>query len=54
MPPTRMMRTPRHEAGNEKEASHMKRLIAAMTDNLQKYEAKYGVVDAGDPSLPVH
>ena len=29
-------------------------LIAAMTDNLQKYEAKYGVVDAGDPTLPVH
>jgi hypothetical protein len=33
---------------------HMKRLLAAMTDNLQKYETKYGVVDAGDPSLPVH
>ena len=33
---------------------HMKRLVAAMVDNLQKYEAKYGVIDAGDPSLPVH
>ena len=33
---------------------HMKRLVAAMVDNLQKFEAKYGVIDAGDPSLPVH
>ena len=33
---------------------HMKRLLAAMADNLQKFETKYGVVNAGDPSLPVH
>jgi hypothetical protein len=32
----------------------MKRLVAAMVDNVQKYEAKYGVIDAGDPGLPVH
>ena len=37
-------------------ARHPRRVaaVAAMVDNLQKYEAKYGVVDAGDPSLPVH
>ena len=33
---------------------HMKRLVTAMVDNLQKFEAKYGVVDPGAPSLPVH
>ncbi|HXX31162.1 MAG TPA: DUF3467 domain-containing protein [Myxococcaceae bacterium] len=33
---------------------HMKRLIAAMADNLQKYEARFGVVDTGGPDLPVH
>jgi hypothetical protein len=33
---------------------HLKRLIAALVDNLQKYAAKYGDIDAGDPSLPVH
>ena len=33
---------------------HMKRLVTAMVDNLQKFEANYGVVDPGDPSLPVH
>jgi GMP synthase PP-ATPase subunit len=33
---------------------HMKRLVAAMVDNLQKYEAKFGVIDAGDSKLPVH
>jgi hypothetical protein len=34
---------------------HMKRLIAAMVDNLQKYEARFGVVDTGGgPDLPVH
>ena len=33
---------------------HMKRLVSAMVDNLQKYEAKYGVIEAGDPGLPVH
>jgi len=34
---------------------HMKRLIAAMVDNLQKYEARFGVVESGGgPDLPVH
>jgi len=34
---------------------HMKRLIAAMADNLQKYEARFGVVETGGgPDLPVH
>ena len=34
---------------------HMKRLIAAMVDNLQKYEARFGVVESGGGlDLPVH
>ena len=33
---------------------HMKRLVAARVDNLQKFESRYGVLDPGDPSLPVH
>jgi hypothetical protein len=33
---------------------HMKRLLAAMTDNLQKYEARFGVVEMAGPELPVH
>jgi hypothetical protein len=34
---------------------HMKRLLAAMADNLQKYEARFGVVEtAGGPDVPVH
>jgi hypothetical protein len=33
---------------------HMKRLLAAMADNLQKYEARFGVVEPGGPDLPVH
>jgi hypothetical protein len=33
---------------------HMKRLLAAMTDNLQKYEARFGTVDTAGPDLPVH
>jgi Protein of unknown function (DUF3467) len=33
---------------------HMKRLLAAMTDNLQKYEARFGVVESAGPDLPVH
>jgi hypothetical protein len=33
---------------------HMKRLLAAMTDNLQKYEARFGVVEISSLDLPVH
>jgi hypothetical protein len=33
---------------------HMKRLVAAMADNLQKYEARFGVIDASGPAVPVH
>jgi Protein of unknown function (DUF3467) len=33
---------------------HMKRLLAAMNDNLQKYEARFGVVESAGPDLPVH
>ena len=33
---------------------HMKRLLAAMADNLQKYEARFGVVEMQNPDLPVH
>lgn len=35
---------------------HFKRLVAAMADNLAKYEAKFGVIDvsAPQPNLPVH
>jgi hypothetical protein len=33
---------------------HMKRLLAAMADNLQKYEARFGVIDASGPAVPVH
>lgn len=33
---------------------HMKRLLAAMTDNLQKYEARFGVVETSNLDLPVH
>ena len=32
---------------------HMKRLLAAIQDNLAKYEARFGVVDVGEtPSFP--
>jgi hypothetical protein len=32
---------------------HLKRLIAAMEENLAKYEARFGVVDLGDaPRFP--
>jgi hypothetical protein len=36
--------------------SHFKRLIAAMNDNLAKYEAKFGIVEIAPPQLnvPVH
>jgi hypothetical protein len=33
---------------------HMKRLLAAMQDNLQKYEARFGAVEMSSPDLPVH
>ena len=33
---------------------HLKRLLAAMQDNLTKFEAKFGPVDGTDPSTPVH
>jgi hypothetical protein len=33
---------------------HMKRLLAAMTDNLQKYEARFGVVETSSSDLPIH
>ena len=33
---------------------HMKRLVAAMADNLAKYESRFGVIDASDSGLPVH
>jgi hypothetical protein len=32
---------------------HMKRLLAAIQDNLAKYEARFGVVELGDaPGFP--
>jgi hypothetical protein len=33
---------------------HFKRMIAAMGDNLQKYEAKFGVIDAADEPDVIH
>jgi len=33
---------------------HLKRLLAAMSENLQKYEARFGVVETQGPDLPVH
>jgi hypothetical protein len=33
---------------------HMKRLLAALADNLQKYEARFGVVESGGSDLPIH
>jgi hypothetical protein len=33
---------------------HLKRLLAAMQDNLAKFEAKFGPVDGGDSGTPVH
>ena len=33
---------------------HMKRLLAAMADNLQKYEARFGAIETQGPDLPVH
>lgn len=32
---------------------HMKRLLLAIQDNIQKYEARFGVIDLGDtPHFP--
>ena len=33
---------------------HMKRLLAAMQDNVSKYEAKFGFIETADPGVPVH
>jgi hypothetical protein len=33
---------------------HMKRLVAAMQENLAKYEARFGVIELRDADSPVH
>lgn len=33
---------------------HMKRLLAAIQDNLAKFEAKFGPIDSNEPQNPVH
>ncbi len=33
---------------------HLKRLLAAISENLQKYEARFGAVETQGPDLPVH
>ena len=33
---------------------HMKRLLAAMQDNLNKYETKHGVIQLQENETPVH
>jgi len=33
---------------------HMKRLLAAMQDNLHKYETKHGVIQLQENETPVH
>ena len=33
---------------------HMKRLLLAMQDNLQKFESRFGPVVLGDPEEPMH
>ncbi|HYX92572.1 MAG TPA: DUF3467 domain-containing protein [Myxococcaceae bacterium] len=33
---------------------HMKRLVAAMQENLAKYEARFGVIELRDADGPVH
>ncbi|MBX5481267.1 MAG: DUF3467 domain-containing protein [Myxococcaceae bacterium] len=33
---------------------HMKRLLAAMQENLAKYEARFGTIELGHPDGPVH
>jgi hypothetical protein len=32
--------------------SHMKRIVAALTDNLKKYEAQFGTIQNVEPSAP--
>jgi hypothetical protein len=33
---------------------HMKRLAAAMQDNIAKYEAKFGLIIVLEPDSPIH
>lgn len=34
---------------------HIKRLVAALQDNIRKYEEHFGPIDAsGEPDLPMH
>ena len=33
---------------------HMKRLAAAMEDNIAKYEAKFGLITVLEPDSPIH
>ncbi len=33
---------------------HMKRLVAAMQDNLSKFEAKFGAIELSEQENPVH
>lgn len=33
---------------------HMKRLLAAMQENVAKYEARFGTIDVGESEAPVH
>ena len=33
---------------------HMKRLLLAMQDNIQKYEARFGTIPLIDPDSPMH
>jgi hypothetical protein len=33
---------------------HLKRLLAALQDNLAKYEGRFGAIDITDPGNPIH
>ena len=33
---------------------HLKRLVLALQDNLQKYEAQFGKIDLSGPELKLH
>jgi hypothetical protein len=33
---------------------HMKRLLIAMQENVAKFEARFGTIEVGDPSVPIH
>jgi hypothetical protein len=33
---------------------HMKRLLLAMQDNVQKFESKFGPIEVGEGDVPVH